>query len=82
MGAGSGTSDIDPLENLDMNLTTIIQLSDHSETHQLSEDSSLRFNLALVEARQMVDIDVVVAIAVLSIGRLHHTVSFMDLWRH
>jgi hypothetical protein len=82
MGAGSGPSDIDPLEKLDMNLTTIIQLSAHSETHQLSEASSLRFNLALVEARQMVDIDVVVAMAVLSIGSLHRTASFLDLWRH
>lgn len=40
------------------------------------------FQLALVEARQLTNILVVVMMAVLCIGSLHRTSSLLDIWRH
>jgi hypothetical protein len=63
-------------------MTNILQLSAYLATHQNCKASNERFLLALAEARQLVDIMVVVTMAVLSIGSLHRTASLLDLWRH
>jgi len=69
-------------EHDSLSLTNILQLSAYLATHQRCTASNARFLLALVEARQLVDITVVVTMAILAIGSLHRTASLLDLWRH
>ena len=72
-------------------LVDLIKLSSYAESRYLDmepcPDNAARccfdlFQLALVEARQLTNILVVIMMAVLCIGSLHRTSSILDIWRH
>ena len=80
---GAGVAGIQSFQTHNsFSLTNILQLSAYDSTHQLSKASSLRFDLALLEARQMVDILVVVSMAVsfMWLGKCVVCVFSMIVW--
>eukprot|EP00960_Hanusia_phi_P054979 762829-Hanusia_phi.AAC.2 len=48
----------------------------------LEEAEEVKFNTAVFEAQQVVNILLVIFMAFMAIGSLHRTASLLDLWRH